>query len=372
MEWPYQTVLVRVVEALEKGVGECLRPWQIRRVAKADADALLHNAEARATERLMLEQTEREIAELRVGTKRLDADHKLVNCDTPRPLLLEGPDKESAVPSETTPLTPSQFAGAVQNMAAADQLQRGVNLKKIALLAEEEAEQIDRDSQIAQCNDSSPTQEFDADWFARWRNAAQDVSSEEMQRLWGKLLAGEVAKPGNYSLHTIDFLARMSSADADLLARIAPFVTGAGIVKVDDDFFKEKGINFSDFLYLDDMGLFNGVNGNLIYNPESTEHQGRAIIILHCGRQAMVFDMGEFTDPPKKLSFDIYTMTRVGREILSLAGIAPDMDYLVKVAQKGVDAGAEKAHLGNLSEDHRSVQNTRIIAEKPISNHVEK
>ena len=39
MEWPYQTVLVRVVEALEKGVGECLRPWQIRRVAKADADA---------------------------------------------------------------------------------------------------------------------------------------------------------------------------------------------------------------------------------------------------------------------------------------------------------------------------------------------
>ena len=41
--------------------------------------------------------------------------------------------------------------------------------------------------------------EVDHDWTARFFNDVQDVSSEEMQRLWAKILAGEVEKPGSTS-----------------------------------------------------------------------------------------------------------------------------------------------------------------------------
>ena len=39
--------------------------------------------------------------------------------------------------------------------------------------------------------------EVDHDWTPRFFNNVQDVSSEEMQQLWAKVLAGEVERPGH-------------------------------------------------------------------------------------------------------------------------------------------------------------------------------
>ena len=41
------------------------------------------------------------------------------------------------------------------------------------------------------------------DWTARYFIGVQDVSSEEMQRLWAKVLAGEVDRPGQFSSENI-------------------------------------------------------------------------------------------------------------------------------------------------------------------------
>ncbi|MDE0078626.1 MAG: DUF2806 domain-containing protein [Caldilineaceae bacterium] len=52
--------------------------------------------------------------------------------------------------------------------------------------------------------------EVDHDWTARFFNDVQDVSSEEMQQLWGKILAGEVERPGSTSLRTLRVLKDMN------------------------------------------------------------------------------------------------------------------------------------------------------------------
>ena len=49
-----------------------------------------------------------------------------------------------------------------------------------------------------------PDHEPDSDWTARFFDSVQDVSSHDMQRLWGKVLAGEVESPGRTSLRTLD------------------------------------------------------------------------------------------------------------------------------------------------------------------------
>ena len=36
------------------------------------------------------------------------------------------------------------------------------------------------------------------------------MSSEELQTLWGRTLAGEIKSPGSYSLRTLDFLKNLS------------------------------------------------------------------------------------------------------------------------------------------------------------------
>ena len=51
--------------------------------------------------------------------------------------------------------------------------------------------------------------EPDHDWTARFFNDVQDVSSEEMQQLWAKVLAGEVERPGSTSLRTLRILKDM-------------------------------------------------------------------------------------------------------------------------------------------------------------------
>ena len=51
-----------------------------------------------------------------------------------------------------------------------------------------------------------PDEEPNDDWTARFFSHAQDVSSEELQTLWAKVLAGEVGRPGSTSLRTLSLL----------------------------------------------------------------------------------------------------------------------------------------------------------------------
>jgi uncharacterized repeat protein (TIGR03899 family) len=54
----------------------------------------------------------------------------------------------------------------------------------------------------------------DEDWILQFFENAQDVCDAEMQKLWGRLLAGEVASPGGYSKRTLQFLKTMSKDEA--------------------------------------------------------------------------------------------------------------------------------------------------------------
>ena len=59
---------------------------------------------------------------------------------------------------------------------------------------------------VALANADVSDHEPDHDWAARFFNEAQDVSSEEMQTLWAKVLAGQVERPGSTSIRTLGVL----------------------------------------------------------------------------------------------------------------------------------------------------------------------
>jgi len=61
--------------------------------------------------------------------------------------------------------------------------------------------------------------EPDHDWTARFFNDVQDVSSEEMQTLWAKILAGEVQRPGSTSIRTLSILRNLDKETATLFER---------------------------------------------------------------------------------------------------------------------------------------------------------
>ena len=62
--------------------------------------------------------------------------------------------------------------------------------------------------------------EVDHDWTARFFNDVQDVSSEDMQQLWAKVLAGEVGRPGSTSIKTLNIVKNLDKTVARLFGRL--------------------------------------------------------------------------------------------------------------------------------------------------------
>ena len=55
---------------------------------------------------------------------------------------------------------------------------------------------------------------LDADWFFAFSTMAEEIYSQPMQELWGKIFAVEVAHPGSFSLRTLQLLKTLTHRDA--------------------------------------------------------------------------------------------------------------------------------------------------------------
>ena len=69
-----------------------------------------------------------------------------------------------------------------------------------------------------------PQHEPDSDWPARFFTDVQDISSDELQKIWSKILAGEVRQPGSTSLRTLSLLKNMSKTDAEVFRVLCRYV----------------------------------------------------------------------------------------------------------------------------------------------------
>jgi len=116
--------------------------------------------------------------------------------------------------------------------------------------------------------------EVDHDWTARFFNDVQDVSSEEMQQLWAKILAGEIETPGSTSFKAMNILKGLDRTTAILFrtlcsARMMPLIglQGGGTVQLGIDIvpsldgrstgnsLEEYGLGYTSLNRLNEHGL---------------------------------------------------------------------------------------------------------------------
>ena len=164
------------------------------------------------------------------------------------------------------------------------------------------------------------------DWITRFFNITQDVSDEDMQLIWGKLLAGEVKKPKSYSLRTLELLKNISSDEAATFMKVAKLAITSpdSSFILDDDNYLENNytIIFADLLQLAELGLIQR-NLSIFLSQESND-------------LTVMFTQGKFYITIKKIAnsnninIPIIKFTTIGNQLLSLIHVAGDKEYVQK------------------------------------------
>ncbi len=300
MTWPGEGLLIKLWETLaEKGVGGLLKPWQIRREGIAQI-------EVRRAEILALADAERLADEIRAG-KRIPSSVKS---------LMNGGSCDALVAASSVDETLLQPIRVATNAAVADALRAEVNVAKAIAAAEEELR--DDTSEI-------PAKSIDSDWIHRWREFAGGVSATELQALWGRILAGELKSPGKFGFRTLDFIRSLSSDEALKIESVSRFVIEGFIVRSQMGFLESAGILFGELLELQNLGLVSGAEAvglTVTLKSESTERFTRAL----CSHGRVIFAKAD--DPNKFLKLEVYGITRLGQQVMSLGKFEAHEEYL--------------------------------------------
>lgn len=74
-----------------------------------------------------------------------------------------------------------------------------------------------------------PDVEADMAWTSSFSQAAQNISDEDMQELWARVLAGEVEKPGRTSVRTLAILRNLDQSTAQLFKRLCSLAVSLGL-----------------------------------------------------------------------------------------------------------------------------------------------
>lgn len=326
MTWPGEGLLIKLWETLaEKGIGGLLKPWQIKREAMAQL-------EARRLEIVALADAEREADNIRAGRLKLADSRYALALPSP-----EAQEKRRIEPS----LAERSAAKVSTSALVGDALRREVNVAKAITYTE---------SELKDDPQKPPERDIESDWLYRWRDYAGAVSSEELQSLWGRLLAGELKAPGSYSYRTLDFIRNLSTDEAKKIERLSRFVITDFIARNQKSLLEDEGISFGDLLELQNLGIISGVEAlGLSITLSSVQNDRFVKALCSHGRVLLV----KHDDPKKELKLQVYLVTALGQQVLRLGKFDPLDKYLRAVGEELKKAGATVsiANYRNVSEN---------------------
>lgn len=175
---------------------------------------------------------------------------------------------------------------------------------------------------------------LDEDWQTRFFNIAKDISSDEMQALWGRILAGEIKQPKSYSLRTLELLKNINKSEAECFLKFGKLAITSGNTSFVINF---KGVNlleekyqltFKERLLLEELGLVSA--NNLAFEIQSDPEKDSEMP-FRIGKTCIILYRKKGT-PKHQVSAIFFTKT--GQELLQLIESEPEIDYIQLFASK--------------------------------------
>lgn len=215
----------------------------------------------------------------------------------------------------------------VLKRARFSQLRKQKNLEVIILKA------------INYCSTSEIPDRADHDWFNSFTAFAENVSNKTMQNLWAKILAGEISKPGSFSIKTLKIFRELSINDAKLFSKVCALavkdnaaknirlISGSYQIPGIFNFLNKNrvkkinlnqfGLSYSDLLIL--------TENNLIFHQEAESNPLAKKDQLHFNYNGHAIT---FTAKKAQCLLNFYKFTPTGAELAHMIADKPNNDYI--------------------------------------------
>lgn len=201
------------------------------------------------------------------------------------------------------------------------ELRRQENIEKIVNQAQQE---------LPETVDKQPVNE---DWISQFFNLSQDIGDSEMQMLWARLLAGEVARPGTYSLRTLQTVKVLSKGDARLFSQYCSYVWQLSDTtlcrytnKATDKYIADKGVGLSERQHLQNLGLMNS-SGLMSGSGSRTAISSRdePFEVTYFRRK---YSIRQFLNPDESAIVLPEFLTDIGSQLFPISGAQPDEQFI--------------------------------------------
>lgn len=190
------------------------------------------------------------------------------------------------------------------------------------------------------------------DWTTRFFDIVQDVSDDEMKKLWGQILAGEVKTPQSYSLRTLELLRNLSKNEADIFVKIARLALCDNnwyfIYKGKEADISKYDASYSDIAKLIEIGILQ--SGDLVQHTISAENDDFNTA-LFCCNIIILLTIKAGTE----IQIPIYLFTQAGMELLKLVAAEPNMEYIKELADHVMNTNVKVQYSYILSKDGNTI-----------------
>jgi len=284
----------KLLDVISKAVGTLYKPVAIRKQGEAEAYAY----------KLMQEEK--------------------INAKTKEITSIAAAKAQS---NELTAVAAQSLDERIKNKECVNKRRRQINLESVIEKA--------INNQI----DPETNSDIDPDWLTKFVEHAEEANSDRMRDLWGKILAGEISKPGKFSVKCLETIQKMTQKEACIFqcaCSLASFTenieedsksifVGIEIRTLLSLFFEIKrkiklhnyGLSYPEILVLGDLGLIHGEE--LIWTPFEKKKE---TLLLNCNgiRWAV--------SATKRLQFTTYRFTPLGEELSQLIEESPNQKYI--------------------------------------------
>lgn len=324
--------LEKLIDVCSSGLGKIIEPRQIRKIADSKA------YEIKIITQALLESKEK----LGSSSQYVNGEIKFI-VDKSDPYIIENTPNNATI---INPNTEKEYYSDEIEI-----LQNGINTKKTYINLKKEKNiyntlNFTMNEFEGILDEEVSDEKVDEDWISRFFDTIEDINNEKLQKLWAKILVGEIKQPNSYSLRTLELLRNLSFSEAELFSKIANFViqdstkTKAFLLS-DKSILSKFNISFHEILTLQDLDL---IHPNILqYGSSIKNEEYNSFLIL--GTELICIKL------PKniKYSLNVYSLSSIGKELLNLVKRVPIAEYKKELSIEIKNNNQEIKLFSNLS-----------------------